>query len=243
VTEAVVVLGAFCGGFASGLTGFGFGLGSLPFWAFVLAPTMSAPLVMACSFAGQLQTLPAIWRHFQYRRLALFVLPGLLGIPLGAALLAHVSPAAFRLAFGVLLMVSCGLLLALRVERRRESAAAGDAAVGFCGGILGGLTGLSGILPTLWAEVHGWGKDERRALFQGFNFSILVVSLATLALSGGIGAAVLPMLLLVLPVTFLGVFLGRRLYTRVDARRFSRAVLVLLTLAGAGLVVTTLAAR
>ena len=44
MTEALVAIGGFLGGFASGLTGFGFGLSSLPIWAFVMAPTVSAPL-------------------------------------------------------------------------------------------------------------------------------------------------------------------------------------------------------
>ena len=241
MTEVLVVLGGFVGGFASGLTGFGFAMSSLPLWAFVLAPTVSAPLVMACSLVGQVQTLPAIWQHLDFRRLAPYVLLGLLGVPLGAWLLPQISPAAFRIGFGGALMATCGLLLFLRVEKRRESTRAGDAVVGFAGGILGGLTGLSGILPTIWAELHGWGKDERRAIFQGFNFSILLFSLATLGVAGLIDARLLPNLLLAVPATIVGAYLGRKLYSRVDGRRFSRVILVLLTLAGAGLVATTLA--
>ena len=48
-----------------------------------------------------------------------------------------------------------------------------DAAVGFAGGILGGLAGLSGPLPTLWASVRGWTKDQRRGVFQIFNGTVL----------------------------------------------------------------------
>ncbi len=243
MTEVLVVLGGFLGGLASGLTGFGFGLTSLPLWAFVLAPPRSAPLVIVCSLVGQVQTLPAIWRHLDFRRLAPFVILGIAGVPLGTWLLPQVSAAAFRIGFGLMLIATCGLLLALRVERRRESSAAGDAMVGFGGGILGGLMGLTGILPTVWAEVHGWGKDERRAILQGFNLSILLISLASLGLAGLIDARLVPMLLLAVPGTIVGAFIGRRLYARVDARRFSRIVLVLLAMAGAGLVVTTLAGR
>ena len=243
MTEAAVVIGAFLGGFASGLTGFGFGLSSLPIWAFVLAPTVSAPLVVVCSLVGQVQTFPHIWRHIDVRRLAPFVLLGLAGVPIGAWILPHVTAAAFRVGFGLALVVTCGLLLALRVEKRRESTRAGDAMVGFAGGILGGLMGLSGILLTLWAEVHGWGKDERRALFQGFNLSILSLSIVAMGVTGLVDARVLQLLLLVVPGTMVGAFLGRRLYARVDARRFSRVVLVILVVAGAGMVVTTLAAR
>ncbi len=65
------------------------------------------------------------------------------------------------------------------------------AVVGFAGGILGGLAGLSGPLPILWANVRGWGKDERRGIFQTFNWTILLVSLLLQAGSGLVGAEVL----------------------------------------------------
>ena len=39
------------------------------------------------------------------------------------------------------------------------------------------LAGLSGALPTLWASVRGWGKDERRGVFQAFNWSVLSATL------------------------------------------------------------------
>ena len=48
-----------------------------------------------------------------------------------------------------------------------------DGAIGFAGGILGGLAGLSGPLPILWANIRGWNKHERRGIFQLFNFTVL----------------------------------------------------------------------
>lgn len=238
MTEVLVVLGGFLGGLASGLTGFGFGLSSLPFWAFVLAPSVSAPLVVVCSLVGQVQTLPAIWPSIDVGRLAPFAVPGVVGVPVGVWLLPQVSPAAFRVGFGLVLIVTCGLLLVLQVEKWRASTRAGDALVGFGGGILGGITGLTGVLPTLWAELHGWAKDERRAVFQGFNFSILLFSLAAMGVSGLLEARLLPMILLAVPGTMVGAYIGRKLYARVDAKRFSRIVLWLLLIAGAVLVLS-----
>lgn len=240
MTELLVVAGGFLGGLSSGLTGFGFGLSSLPLWAFVLAPSLSSPLVLVCSLVGQVQTLPRIWHALDFRRLAPFVIAGVIGVPLGVWLLPRISPAAFRLGLGVMLVVVCGLLLVLRVEKRRESHRAGDTLVGFAGGVLGGITGLSGVLPTIWAELHGWGKDERRAIFQGFNFSILVFALASQGVAGILDARLLPLLVLAVPATIVGAFIGRRLYDRIDTRKFSRVILVLLMIAGAGLVYTTL---
>ena len=71
-------------------------------------------------------------------------------------------------------------------------------AVGFAGGILGGLAGLSGPLPTLWASVRGWGKDERRGIFQTFNWSVLSTTLCLEAGTGFVTAEVLRLALLVL---------------------------------------------
>jgi len=239
VTEVLVVAGGFLGGFASGLTGFGFGLSSLPIWALVLAPAASAPLVMACSIVAQVQTLPAIWHALDLRRLAPFVLAGVLGVPFGVWLLPYISPRAFRIGLGLLLVVACGSLLVLHAAKRRESSRAADGTIGFLGGVLGGIAGLSGVLPTLWAELHGWGKDERRAIFQGFNFSILLFALVAQAVAGLLTPALVPLLLLAVPASMVGVWLGRSIYNRIDARRFNRIVLWILVAAGVTLVTTS----
>jgi len=44
-------------------------------------------------------------------------------------------------------------------------------------GILGGLTGLAGIVTTVWCGMRGWGKDEQRAVFQPVGVAVI----ATLA--------------------------------------------------------------
>ena len=233
--EALVAIGAVLGGLASGLTGFGFGLTSLPLWAHALAPAVASPLVIACSVVGQVQTLPQIWHAVDLRRLAPYVVLGVAGIPIGVMLLPLISPAAFRIALGALVVVACGILLWLRIATRRESSRAGDAMVGLAGGVLGGMMGLSGIPQTIWAELHGWGKDERRAIFQGFNVSILLLALAGHAFAGTFTPAVLRLLMVAVPATIVGVWLGRKFYDRVDAPRFSRIVLWLVFFAGASL--------
>lgn len=240
MTELLVFAGAFLGGFSSGLTGFGFALSALPFWTLVLAPSASAPLVVVCSLAAQAQTLPAIWRAIDFRRLAPFVICGLLGVPLGVLLLPLISPKAFRIGLGIVLIFTCALFLWLRVEKRRDSSRVGDGAVGFLGGILGGLIGLSGVLPTIWAELHGWAKEERRAIFQGFNVAILLLALAVQLFAGMVTASLLPLILIAVPSCVVGARVGHWLYKRVDAKKFSRVILVLLMFAGAGLVVTAL---
>src|SRR5256712_5934155 len=87
-----------------------------------------------------------------------------------------------------------------------------DAGVGFAGGILGGLAGLSGPLPTLWASVRGWTKDQRRGVFQIFNGSVLGAALLLQIVSGFVKPEVFWLALLAMPGTLIGARLGMRTY-------------------------------
>ena len=229
-----MVLGALVGGFVNGLTGFGTAMTALPLWVHALAPAVASPLAVACSIAGQLQTLPQIWHAIDFRRLLPFVAGGLLGVPFGVMLLPHVDVPRFKMTIGVLLVASCAFLL---LHRRRAAWSGGgraaDAGVGFTGGILGGLAGLSGLTPTLWAELRGWEKDARRAVFQGYNVSILLFALASQGVAGILTYEFGRVALIALPVTMVSAWLGRRVYGRMDTRRFSVVILVLLMLGGA----------
>lgn len=51
---------------------------------------------------------------------------------------------------------------------------------------------------TLWAELRGWEKDARRAVFQGCNLTILVFALASQAFAGLLTAELARLLLLAL---------------------------------------------
>jgi uncharacterized membrane protein YfcA len=236
--ETVLVFsGALAGGLVNGLTGFGTGMTALPIWVNALPPLLASPLTIVCSVVGQLQTLPAIWHAIDVRRLAPFVVAGVLGVPAGVALLPHIQPIAFKMAVGIVLVASCTFLL-LKASRSpwTRGGAAADSVIGLAGGVLGGLAGLSGILPTLWAELRGWEKDARRAVFQGYNLTILAFALVSQATRGFLTPELGRLLVIALPGTIVGAWIGRNIYRRLDTRRFSKVVLALLLAGGLGIV-------
>src|SRR5258708_28235947 len=57
-----------------------------------------------------------------------------------------------------------------------------DAGIGFLNGVLGGATGLGGILPTLWCVLRGWPRDEHRAVSQ--PTAVVTFALSLLAFGG-----------------------------------------------------------
>jgi uncharacterized membrane protein YfcA len=67
-TVLVLALGALCGGFVTGLAGFGTGLTALGLWLHVVSPAAAAALVVVCSVAGQIQSLYTVRRAIAWRR-------------------------------------------------------------------------------------------------------------------------------------------------------------------------------
>jgi uncharacterized membrane protein YfcA len=240
ITEILVLCGGFAGGYVSGLTGFGTGLSALPFWLNAVTPVLAAPLVVICSIVAQLQTLPAIWHAIDWRQVLPFVLGGLLGVPAGTLLLSIVSAQAFKLFVGIFLIGYCSFMLARRTAPAINWGGRGaDGVVGFVGGSHGGLAGLSGALPTVWASLRGWGKHASRGLFQVFNLTVLCFALASQAIGGFITPALGKLVMIALPGTLLGAWLGRKTYNRLGDYRFNQVVLLLLLLSGISIVVTT----
>jgi uncharacterized membrane protein YfcA len=233
----VLLLGALAGGFVAGLAGFGTALMTLGIWLYVLPPSVVVPLVLIGSIVAQTSTLPTFWRSIDFKLVWPFLIGGLAGVPVGTVLIAHADPGLFKLSVGVLLLI---FPTALYFNRSPIAWSIGgrlaDAAVGFAGGILGGLAGLSGPLPILWASVRGWGKDEGRGVFQTYNWTVLSAALCLQAGAGFITAEVMWLALLALPTTLFGAWLGARSYHALSDRNFYDIVLGLLFVSGLGLV-------
>ncbi len=238
---ALLLLGAFAGAFVNGLTGFGTGLTALVFWLHAVPPVVAGPLVCACSVVAQVQALPGIWHALDWRRLAPFVIAGGIGVPIGTWLLPRLPVTTIKLGLGVLLVAYCSVMLLGRIHAvyAKENRAL-DGLVGLAGGVLGGIAGLSGVLPTIWASLRGWSKDERRAIFQGFNLSILSLALVSYAVAGLLDGRFGKAFLLALPATLVGSFAGQWLYRRLSDDTFTRIVLLVLLAAGVSLVVGNL---
>jgi uncharacterized membrane protein YfcA len=233
----VVMAGALAGGFVSGLAGFGTGLVALGIWLHVVEPAPAATLVAVCSVASQAQTIRTIWHAIDRHRVWPMVVAGLLGVPVGSLLLLRLDINLFRLGVGLFLIGFSGFMLLWRVQPRLVwGGRTADSAIGFAGGILGGLAGLSGPLPTVWATLRGWSKDERRGVFQVFNLAILSAVVLWHLASGLVGPEFGWLIGMALPGTFTGAWLGAHAYRRLSDRRFHVVVLCLLALSGLSLV-------
>ena len=236
----VVFAGALAGGFVNGLTGFGTALTALGLWLYVLSPTAASSLAIACSFVSQLQTLPMIWRTIRWQNVLPFVIPGVLGVPLGTLLLPHIDPRFFKIGVGGFLIVYSAYVLVRKGRIKSDwGGRPADGFVGFAGGVLGGLTALSGALPVVWTDIRGWAKEQRRGVIQAFNIAILSLALISHAMSGLLTRQVGLDVAIALPGTIGGAWLGAFVYLRLADHGYQRIVMLLLLAAGLGLIWTS----
>ena len=238
----MIVAGAAAGGFVSGVSGFAFGMVSLSIWSWTMEPSMLAPMVVFGSLAAQLVSIGAV-RHALHGRLLLpFLIGGALGVPIGVRLLAGIDLGVFRAITGAALVFHGAVMLAApRLGGRVHGGGRiTDGFVGLIGGIMGGLAGLSGVAPTLWSTLRGWDKDTQRAVFQTFNLSMHVLTLAGYLIGGTVTTAHATHFALMLPAIAVAAWLGARAYRRISERVFRRIVLVLLTVSGIVLLATGL---
>lgn len=234
----LLLVGALVAAFVSGLSGFAFGLVSLSFWIWRFPLAELAALVVFGSLVAQITAIPGVLRHVELRLLLPFILGAIFGLPLGTWLIAHVDLGVFRLGVGLLLVVFAAfqLLIGPRLWPIRFGGAAVEAAIGAASGVLGGLAGLSGALPAMWAVVRGWSKERQRSLFLTFNTFCHVVAMTGLVVAGHIDAGTLTRFAMLLPALVGGAWLGALAYGRVSTDQFRR--LVLLLLGASGIVLT-----
>jgi len=232
-TTLVLLAGAVAAGFVQGLSGFAFGLTATSVWVWWLPPQLIAVMSVFGALTGQLIAAASTRRAVTWPRLWPLLAGGLCGMPMGLWLLPRLDADLFRLAVGLLLALWCPLMLVShRLPQLQWGGRLADAMAGLGGGVAGAIGGFTGPLPTLWATLRGWPKDELRSVIQNFNLVMLSITFASYVASGVVTRAHLPQLLTVVPVLFIPVLMGARLYAGISPEAFRRLVLVLLACSG-----------
>jgi uncharacterized protein len=235
----IFLLGTFTAAFVTGLAGFAFGMVAASIWLFALPPAQTTTLIVAYALMVQGYATWRLRHSIDYSRLMPFVIGSAIGIPAGIAILEFVRPAYIRTAVGVLLVAfSLYNLTRPKFPETRRLGRAGDAGVGILNGVLGGSTGLGGILPVIWTTLRGWTRDEQRGVHQPTAFATFLMSILALGAAGLVTPATTRLFLIGLPVLIAGTLFGWALYGKLDETTFRKIVLVLLLLSGLAIIGT-----
>jgi uncharacterized protein len=236
ISLGLFLAAAFVGGFASGVAGFAMGFIVSGVWLHLITPVQTTALVVGFGLLSQSYGVWKLRRTLDWRKLAPFLIGGTIGVPAGTWLLTYADAAYLRSTVGVLL-VAYGLYgLAQPGFKPVQATVPADGSVGFLNGVVCGLTGLPGFVITIWCQIRGWAKDVQRAVFQPVMLAAFVVAAASLAVSGSITPDIVRLYAIGLPAILAGLWVGFKLYGKIDDAAFRKLVLWLLLASGLALI-------
>lgn len=244
LTIAVLALILAASALMSGLSGFGFSaIGALCLT--ILPPKLGVPLLMTLSAANQIMSLRQLrsdimpLRQWWPNGPAPYLLGGLIGVPVGLAILSGLPTTELMLVFGGFLVLYAAYSLA-RPHHIRAHVPGGwlaSSLVGMSGGVIGGFTAFPGAAVVVWNGLRHTPKREGRAIVQPYIFVLQLVSLLLLALQKPqtFGSTFWMLVAITVPIVLPCTLLGVKLYHRLSDVNFRRVTFALLGVSGIGL--------
>lgn len=241
-TIIFLILGGLAGGFINGFAGTGTALFSLVFFLQVLDPLTAVTISATISFISGLQGMFIVRQEIRENAaLALrFILPGLIGVPLGAACLTLINVTGLRLLVaGFLIFYGVYFGFRKNLPQFDRHAPKVDTMIALIGGFLGGLAGLSGALPSIWLSMRPWKKQLTRAVLQPFNVVILFTTVVVSIMNGALTITTAFAAAIAIPAALVSAQLGIYAFRKVNDTQFRRTLIILCLAMGVGILAMT----
>ncbi|WP_108513789.1 sulfite exporter TauE/SafE family protein [Bradyrhizobium algeriense] len=232
------VLARFFGGFVSGFSGFAMGLVVSGIWLHIITPVQTAALIAGYGLLTQGYGIAKLRHELSWPNIWPLTLGTAIGIPIGVMLLTHINPSFLRFGVGALLVLYAVYNLVRPPIKPLKIGVPADIAIGISNGLLGGLTGLGGVISTISCQLRGWSKDKQRAVFQPVLFAAFVIISISQLVAGSYTIDTVKLYGIGLPFMIAGIWIGFKLYGTINDETFRKAVLMLVLLAGVSLIVS-----
>ena len=205
--------------------GFGEALVAVPLLAFCIPLEVAAPLAVLVSITVAGIVVVQDWSEIHLRSTGWLVLSTLFGIPLGLLLLTSSHHRVVKATLGAIIIAFSIYSLVGRapLELKHDSRAL-LLVSGFCAGVLGGAYGMNGPPLVVYGAMRRWSPQHFRATLQGYFLSASIIGMGGYWLAGLWTPLVTRYYLLSLPVTLLGVLLGRMINHRLHGERFLKYI-------------------
>jgi uncharacterized membrane protein YfcA len=231
-----IFVGIFIAAAVSGVSGLAFPLIAGPIFLLIYPAPEAVALTAMCSLTGQLFSIALLWQAIGYQYRVPLIAAGLLGVPLGSALLCSCNSHAVHIVFGALIVVS-GAWRSLRIEAKptRRPSLLSEALVGLVGGFTGGLVGASSVVPAIWCAASGLDKSHQRSVTQPYILTMQAASLGSLWACGAVDRTLLGQYAdFALPV-LVGVGLGVAGFRALSSSAATRVIMGVVTASGLSL--------
>lgn len=231
---AILAVGIFVASFARGYSGFGFSALVVASGSLVTDPINVVPLAIVMEVTASLLQAVSVWRHVDWKRVAILCGGALVGNPFGVALLTYLSSNSLRIAISAFILTASLVLLA-GWRRTRRTGPWGAGAVGLGAGVANGATALGGLPVALFMTADGEDPATMRATLIAYFFLTDLYAGALLLHQNVLTIETLNAAVWALPILAIGLVLGGRRFigTTPEAfRRFTLGLLIALSSVG-----------
>lgn len=233
VFDSIWFLAAFIIILASSLqavTGFGFGIVAIPLLMLIFDAKMAVGVSMVISFFSLVRLSVATRKFIEISLVKNLLSGALLGIPIGIYIFYHFDIKSLKLFISIIvILLSCFLISGYRFKIKDSIWV--DRIVGSVSGVLTSCIGMPGPPIVIFLSNKELPKEDFRATFAFYNSSVYIPSILFLLLIGSLDKAILITALTLLPMAFLGGFIGSKIFPYVSQFYFQKGVpfLVLFT--------------
>lgn len=216
--------------FIRGIAGFGSALIAMPILTLQLDFSLVVPLICLLDYIASLSQGIKGRQYIQYRDLWPLLPFTLAGVFFGVYLLAHLETRIMGLGLAVFIITfAIYSLLPLPPFNGRRGWAI---PAGFLGGTVGAVFGTGGPFYVIYYRLRGLDKSQFRATIS-LSFAIDgTMRIVAFIVGGFIKGQTLLILVVLLPVMFLGLYWGGKAHVQISQQGFVRLVSTILLLSG-----------
>lgn len=229
--QTISSIGVLVAAIVSGATGLAFPLIATPIFLFDYAPPQAILITSLCSLSGQLLSIWLLRQTVTYEFRLPLILAGLFGVPFGTFALLWCDAGIIRFGLGGLLAI-CGAWRLSGGGRGGLRVCCSERVIGVCGGLCGGMFGVSSAIPSIWLAMSGLDKTKQRAILQPYIIAVQCASLIALLYNRAFTATVWIALEQYLLPLIAGIFIGTFSFRLFSSEAYARVVSGLVMLSG-----------
>lgn len=237
----ITIIAIFLSSVIQSTTGFGFALISIPILSLIYDPHWAITLTMLISFLTLSINVKNVYKVADINLVKKLLIGSLIGLPIGGVFFFYFDVHFLRLFISFTIILITVLLIFKRFIKRLMKKIEGS--VWYFGALSGFLTfsvGLPGPPIMLYLEINNSNQYYYRANGILFLFCIYPIPLTVLLISGAITLEILKFLLILLPISYLGIVVGNKLHNVISKKTFILLTYTILFITGVSLIVSTL---
>lgn len=218
-------------------TGFGFSILATPFLLLIFEPAEAIQINLLLSLVISSALILKIRKDIDFGMLKRFIAGSALGLPVGMGIFMLIDINSLKLAVSLIILgLTVMLILTFRIGQNKNR----DLLVGVFSGLLTTSIGMPGPPLLLYFSGTHIQKEKLRGTTLAFYLFVYLVSLIIQVIFAGTNKTIWVSSLWALPMVLAGMYLGQRLFKRINQKAFRIFTYIILLITGIYLLIESM---